>query len=136
MALEIQSISGEEWDQSVEFAYILTKAKDLLNKSADVEYLKDILKLFCHPPTSQQNIDIEFKFYEHCRTPLEFIVALVQPGYINFDFLRQIVWKVGDEQSKTHQVNQCFILFNCQMKVAKFYTSKMFTISKRKNMYM
>ena len=104
MALEIQSISEEEWDQSVEFAYMLTKATDLLNKSADVEDLKDILKLICHPPTSQQYIDIDFKFYEHCRTPREIIVALARHGYINFmhtDLLRQMVIKVGDEQSKT-----------------------------------
>ena len=47
MALGMQSLRGEEWEPSIEFAYMLTKITELLNKSADVEDLKDFLKLLC-----------------------------------------------------------------------------------------
>ena len=98
---ETQSISDEEWDQATEFATMLTRVAELLNRSADVERLKGFLELLGHPRTGMRYIDV--KLFENCRTPQEIIMALV-PQYMNFvhtDLLRRIVNMFGDEQSKT-----------------------------------
>ena len=90
----------EEWDPLTEFAVMLATVAKLLDKSADVEELKEFLQLLCHPRTGQRYINI--RLYEHCNTPREIIKALV-PRYINFmhtHLLRRIVKKFGDEQSK------------------------------------
>ena len=101
MSQKTQSISEDEWKQVTEFADMLSKVAELLDESADVEDLKKFLTFFCHPHTCQQYVDI--KLYEHCSTPAEIIKALF-PRYIHYmhtDFLRQIVNKFGNEQSKT-----------------------------------
>ena len=98
---ETLPICDEEWDLPSEFADMLTKITERLNKSADVETLKCFLRAFCHPRTYQQYLDV--KLYDHCRTPREIILALV-PQYINFmhtHLLRRIVRNFGDKKSKT-----------------------------------
>ena len=90
----------EEWDPPTEFAVMLATVAKLLDKSADVEQLKQYLQLLCHPHTGQCYINI--RLYEHCNTPGEIIKAL-HPQYIHFmhtHLLRQIVNIFGDEQSK------------------------------------
>ena len=72
---------------------MITEIGRLLNESAYVGDLKIYLKF-------HQRIDV--CLYEHCTTPQETIMALI-PQYINFGhtlLLRQIVNKVGDNQSK------------------------------------
>ena len=94
-------VSDEEWDPPTEFAVVLTKIVKQLNKTADVEDLKDFLELLCHPHTGQRYINI--KLYAHCVTPRDIIKALV-PQYINFmhtHLLRRIVKSFGNEQSVT-----------------------------------
>jgi len=93
-------IDDEEWDPPTEFADTLATVTELLDKSADVEQLKQYLEFLCHPRTGQRYINI--RLYEHCITPGEIIKAL-HPQYINFvhtHLLRRIVNKFGDEQSK------------------------------------
>ena len=99
--MEIQFVSDEEWDPPTKFAVVLTKIAKLLNKTADVDDLKDFLELLCHPRTGQRYINI--KLYEDCVTPRDIIKAL-SPEYINFmhtRLLRQIVTEFGNEQSVT-----------------------------------
>ena len=94
-------ISDEDWVPPAEFADMLTTVTELLNHSANLKRLKQFLRYFCHPHTLKCYIDI--RLYEHCNTPGE-IIEVLHPQYINFmhtQFLRQIVNKFGDEQSKT-----------------------------------
>ena len=98
---EQQLISDEEWDPPIEFAHMLTKIAKQLNKTADVEDLKDFLEFLCHPRTGQRYINI--KLYSQCVTPRDIIKAL-SPQYINFmhtHLLKRIVRKFGNEQSIT-----------------------------------
>ena len=98
---EQQLISDEEWDPPTEFADVLTKIAKQLNKTADVEDLKDFLEFLCHPRTGQRYINI--KLYSQCVTPRDIIKAL-SPQYINFmhtNLLKRIVRKFGNEQSIT-----------------------------------
>ena len=91
----------EEWDPPTEFADVLTKIAKQLNKTADVEDLKDFLEFLCHPRTGQRYINI--KLYSQCVTPRDIIKAL-SPQYINFmhtHLLKRIVRKFGNEQSIT-----------------------------------
>ena len=60
-------ISDEEWDQPTEFADALTKIAKQLNKTADVEDLKDFLEFLCHPRTGQRYISM--KLYSQCVIP-------------------------------------------------------------------
>ena len=95
---EQQLISDEEWDPPTEFADVLTKIAKQLNKTADVEDLKDFLEFLCHPRTGQRYINI--KLYSQCVTPRDIIKAL-SPQYINFmhtHLLKRIVRKFGNEQ--------------------------------------
>ena len=89
---DAESISDDdEWDLPSEFADMLAKVIQLLNKSADVDNLKLYLKLLSHPRTQQRYIDA--KFFEQCNTPGEILEAL-HPQYINFThthLLRRIV---------------------------------------------
>ena len=99
--METQLISDEEWDPPTEFTVVFIKIAKQLNKTADVEDLKDFLELLCHPHTHQRYINT--KLYAHCVTPRDIIKALV-PQYINFmhtHLLRQIVKNFGNEQSIT-----------------------------------
>ena len=98
---EQQLISDEEWDPPTEFADVLTKIAKQLNKTAEVEDLKDFLEFLCHPRTGQRYINI--KLYSQCVTPRDIIKAL-SPQYINFmhtHLLKRIVRKFGNEQSIT-----------------------------------
>ena len=98
---ETLPISDEEWDPSTEFADMLATITELLDNSANIKRLKLFLKFLCHPRTQECYID--FKLFQHCRTPGKIIEAL-HPQYINFmhtHLLREIVNKFGDEQSKT-----------------------------------
>ena len=99
--MEQRLISDEEWDPPTEFADMLTKIAKQLNKTADVEDLKDFLEFLCHPRTGQRYINI--KLYSQCVTPRDIIKAL-SPQYINFmhtHLLKRIVRKFGNEQSIT-----------------------------------
>ena len=99
--MEIQLISEEEWDPPVEFAIVLAEIAEVLNKTADVEVLKNFLEFLCHPRTGLRYIDVEL--YTHCVTPRDIIKAL-SPQYINFmhtHLLKRIVRKFGNEQSIT-----------------------------------
>ena len=99
--MEQRLVSDEEWDPPTEFADALTKIAKQLNKTADVEDLKDFLEFLCHPLTGQRYINI--KLYSHCVTPRDIIKALF-PQYINFmntHLLKRIVKKFGNEQSIT-----------------------------------
>ena len=99
--MEIQLISEEEWDPPVEFAIVLAEIAEVLNKTADVEVLKNFLEFLCHPRTGLRYIDVEL--YKHCVTPRDIIKAL-SPQYINFmhtHLLKRIVTKFGNEQSIT-----------------------------------
>ena len=98
---ETQYISDEEWDPPVEFAIVLAKIAEVLNKTADVEVLKNFLEFLCHPRTCLRYIDVEL--YKHCVTPRDIIKAL-SPQYINFmhtHLLKKIVTNFGNEQSVT-----------------------------------
>ena len=55
--METQLISDEEWDPPTEFAVVFIKIAKQLNKTADVEDLKDFLELLCHPHTHQRYIN-------------------------------------------------------------------------------
>ena len=91
----------EDWDPPTEFADVFTKIAKQLNKTADVEDLKDFLEFLCHPRTGQRYINI--KLYSQCVTPRDIIKAL-SPQYINFmntNLLKRIVRKFGNEQSIT-----------------------------------
>jgi len=100
--MDTQSISDdEEWDPPTEFAAMLAKVAKLLNESANVDDLKLFLEFLCHPRTCQRYINV--KLYEHCKSPVEIIRALV-PQYINYmhtHLLRQIVRNFGSSQSRT-----------------------------------
>ena len=99
--METELVSDEEWDPPTEFTVVFIKIAKQLNKTADVEDLKDFLELLCHPHTRQRYINT--KLYAHCVTPRDIIKALV-PQYINFmhtHLLRQIVKSFGNEQSMT-----------------------------------
>ena len=81
--------------------YMLAKVAKLLNESANVDDLKLFLEFLCHPCTCHRYINV--KLYEHCKSPVEIIRALV-PQYINYmhtHLLRQIVRKFGSSQSRT-----------------------------------
>ena len=98
---ETQYISDEEWDPPVEFAIVLAKIAEVLDKTANVEVLKNFLEFLCHPRTGLRYIDVEL--YKHCVTPQDIIKAL-SPQYINFmhtHLLRKIVTNFGNEQSIT-----------------------------------
>ena len=98
---ETQYISDEEWDPPVEFAIVLAKIAEVLNKTANVEVLKNFLEFLCHPRTGLRYIDVEL--YKHCVTLRDIIKALF-PQYINFmntHLLKRIVTKFGNEQSLT-----------------------------------
>ena len=98
---EQRLVSDEEWDPPTEFADVLTKIARMLDKTADVEDLKDFLEFLCHPRTGQRYINI--KLYSQCVTPRDIIKALF-PQYINFmntHLLKRIVRKFGNEQSIT-----------------------------------
>ena len=99
--METELVSDEEWDPPTKFTVVFIKIAKQLNKTADVEDLKDFLELLCHPHTRQRYINT--KLYAHCVTPRDIIKALV-PQYINFmhtHLLRQIVKSFGNEQSMT-----------------------------------
>ena len=99
--MEIQLISEEEWDPPIEFAIVLAEIAEVLNKTANVEVLKNFLEFLCHPRTGLRYIDVEL--YKHCVTPRDIIKAL-SPQYINFmhtHLLKRIVTKFGNEQSIT-----------------------------------
>ena len=99
--MEQQLVSDNEWDPPIEFADVLTKIAKQLNKTADVEDLKDFLEFLCHPHTGQRYINM--KLYSQCVTPRDIIKALF-PQYINFmntHLLKRIVRKFGNEQSIT-----------------------------------
>ena len=99
--VEIQLISEEEWDPPIEFAIVLAEIAEVLNKTANLEVLKNFLEFLCHPRTGLRYIDVEL--YKHCVTPRDIIKAL-SPQYINFmhtHLLKRIVTKFGNEQSIT-----------------------------------
>ena len=99
--MELQLISDEDWDPPTEFAVVFSKIAKQLNKTADVEVLKDFLKCLCHPRSGQRFFNT--KLYAHCVTPQDILEALF-PQYINFmhtHLLRQILIKFGNEQSIT-----------------------------------
>ena len=99
--MEQRLVSDEEWDPPTEFADVLTKIAKQLNKTADVEDLKDFLEFLCHPHTVQRYANM--KLYSQCVTPRDIIKAFF-PQYINFmntHFLKRIVRKFGNEQSIT-----------------------------------
>ena len=57
--MEQRLVSDKEWDPPTEFADVLTKIAKQLNKTADVEDLKDFLEFLCHPRTGQRYINIK-----------------------------------------------------------------------------
>ena len=113
--MEPQSITdNEEWDPPSEFADMLIKVTEPLNKStSNVKQLEQFLKYFRHPLTRKPYIDVQL--FGYCNTPEE-IISVLYPQYISFKqtyLLKVIVNKFGDKESEA-LVKQYEENFSCR----------------------
>ena len=88
---------------SGEFAMLLSKLGNLLQKCTNVDSLKNFLRLFSHP-LYPEKLYIEPHVYCNAKTAGDILFSLT-PMYINYIhryLLREIVEKFGNDECKQH----------------------------------